>query len=202
MTTRETIHPFEGPPQRFVAAAFDDFEAAENATRELVEEGFPTDRISVLLSDETRQRFLEIHPELAEEGHVLSQTVELDRENKALKGAGVGGAIGGSVGAAAAAIAAVGTTLVIPPLGVAVAGPLAAALAGAGAGGAAGTLIGALTGAGMDELRAKRFEERVKEGNIVVGATALTEPERRTIADTLEDHGGVLVRRAGDPEED
>lgn len=185
----------EGPPRsHFVSAAFDDFHGAEEATEALVEEGFSTDRISVLLSEETRTHLLEVHPELREEeGHILAQTVELDVENKALKGAGVGSAVGGTIGAAAAAVAAVGTTVVIPPLGLVVAGPLAAALAGAGAGGAAGTVIGALTGAGFNEFRAKRFERLVKNGRVIVGARALTVPERKMIERVLKDHGGELV---------
>jgi len=204
MTTREHDPSFAEPehfrsgaePPHMITAAFDDFGDAEDAVEELVDEGFSTDRISVLLSQETRSQVLEIHPELREEkGHILAQTVELDVENQALKGAGVGSAVGGTLGAAAAAVAAVGTSLVIPGLGIVVAGPLAAALAGAGAGGAAGTIIGALTGAGMDELRAKKFERLVKDGHVIVGARALTAPEQRTIERVLVDNGGELVRR-------
>ncbi|MFW6088792.1 MAG: hypothetical protein ACODAB_03495, partial [Gemmatimonadota bacterium] len=141
---------YPGDPRYLASAVFDEFEDAENAATDLIDEGFPRERISVLLSEESRREYLEIHPELAEtEGHVLAQTVVLDEETKAMEGAGVGGTIGGTLGAAAGAIAAAGTALAIPPLGIVVAGPLAAALAGAGAGAAAGGLIGALTGAGM-----------------------------------------------------
>lgn len=204
MTTREHDPSFEEPehfrtgaePPHLITAAFDDFGDAEDAVSDLMDEGFGTDRISVLLSQETRSQVLEVHPELREdEGHILAQTVELDVENQALKGAGVGGALGGTLGAAAAAVALVGTSLAIPVLGIVVAGPLAAALAGAGAGGAAGGIIGALTGAGMDELRAKKFERLVKDGHVIVGAQALTKPEQLTIERVLVDHGGELVRR-------
>ena len=205
MTTLEHDPSFDEPerfrggaePPNLITASFDDFGDAEDAVEALVDEGFSTDRISVLLSEETRSQVLEIHPELREEkGHILAQTVELDVENQALKGAGVGSAVGGTLGAAAAAVAAVGTSLVIPALGIVVAGPLAAALAGAGAGGAAGTVIGALTGAGMDELRAKKFEKLVKKGRVIVGARALTAPEQHTIERVLAAHDGELVRRA------
>lgn len=204
MTTREhdpggqaPDHAEEGTrPAHLISAAFDDFGQAEDAVEALVDEGFSTDRISVLLSQETRSRVLEVHPELRdEEGHILARTVELDVEHQTLEGAAVGGTVGGTLGAAAAAVAAVGTSLVIPALGIVVAGPLAAALAGAGAGGAAGTVIGALTGAGMDELRAKRFEALIRDGGVIVGARALTVPERRTIERVLVDRGGALVRR-------
>ena len=55
------------------------------------------------------------------------------------------------VGAALAALFAVGTVVVVPGLGLVLAGPIAAALAGAGAGGVTGGLIGALIGAGIPE---------------------------------------------------
>jgi hypothetical protein len=183
-----------GDPRYLVSARFDGFRAAEEATAALLDEGFPNERISVLLSEESRRGYLEVHPELAStEGHVLAQTVELDEESKTLKGAGTGGLIGGTIGAAAGAIVAAGTSVLIPPLGIVVAGPLAAALAGAGAAAAAGSLIGALTGAGMSEYRARRFEELLKKGDVIVSTRALTDPERTTIVRVFEAHGGELI---------
>ena len=70
-----------------------------------------------------------------------------------------------------AGVAAVGTTLVLPGVGLVVAGPLAAALAGAGAGGITGGLIGALIGAGIPEERVKHYEEGIKNGGILMGVT-------------------------------
>ena len=198
MTTYDLGHASVQPgmdldnPSNFVSASFDDLGDAQEATADLLARGFPADRVSVLLSEETRTHLLELDPEL-EDGGLLTQTVELDMENKALKGAGVGSAVGGTVGAAAAAIAAIGTSVAIPALGLVIAGPLAAALAGAGAGGAAGTLIGALTGAGFDEFRAKRFEELISGGQIIVGVRAITVPERSTIERVFAEHDGELI---------
>lgn len=59
--------------------------------------------------------------------------------------------------------------MLIPGLGLIVAGPIVAGLAGAGAGGIAGGLIGALVGAGIPEDRAKLYEKGVKDGRIVMG---------------------------------
>jgi hypothetical protein len=193
MDTIDERGAFIGDPDYLISASFDSFRDAEAATSDLIGEGFPRERMSVLLSEEARSQYLEIHPEYAEtEGHVLAQTVELDEESKALKGAGVGGALGGTLGAAAAVLA-VGSSIVIPALGLIVAGPIAAALVGAGAGGAAGTLIGALTGAGLSEFRAKRFEQLISDGRVVVSARALTDPERTTITRILERHDGDLI---------
>jgi hypothetical protein len=88
---------------------------------------------------------------------------------KAAEGAGKGSAIGGTVGAIAGAIAAVGTSLIIPGLGIVIAGPIAAGLAGAGAGGITGGLLGALIGSGIPEARAKLYESGIKQGRIVMG---------------------------------
>ena len=114
------------------------------------------------MSDATRKRYFAGET-------TANATTELG--NKAAKGAGVGGAIGGTIGAIAAAVAAVGTSLVIPGLGLVVAGPLAAALAGGGAGAAGGGLIGALVGWGIPEERVKHYEAGIKEGGILMGVT-------------------------------
>jgi hypothetical protein len=73
------------------------------------------------------------------------------------------------VGAIAGVIAAIGTSLIIPGLGIIIAGPIAAGLAGAGAGGITGGVIGALVGSGIPEERAKLYESGIKNGNIVMG---------------------------------
>lgn len=186
---------FPSGASRFVSASFSDLDDALDATRELEAQDYPRNRISVFMATETREHYVDTHPRYGEleTKAVLVEEVELEKRRKTAEGAGAGGAIGGAVGAAGAAIAAVGTTLLIPPLGIAIAGPVAAALAGLGAGAAAGGLVGALVGAGMSEYRAKRFAELVKEGRIVVGVLAETEPERRHIAEILNDHGGTTI---------
>jgi hypothetical protein len=116
-----------------------------------------------------------------------------EKHRKTLEGAGAGGTIGGTLGAVGGAIAAVGTTFVVPPLGLAVAGPLAAMLVGAGAGAATGGLVGAFVGAGMTEYRAHQFKELIKAGRIIVGVTAETDAERTRIVELLRSQGGDLV---------
>lgn len=180
---------------RFVSAAFKNLDHALDASRDLEDHGFTRDRISLFMSTETREQHIESHPRYGEieKNAVTVDEVDLEKRNRAAEGTGVGGVIGGAVGAAGAAIAAVGTTLLIPPLGIALAGPVAAALAGLGAGATAGGLVGALVGAGMSEYRAAAFEKLVKEGRIVLGVMADTEPERQTIIDVLQKHGGNTV---------
>jgi hypothetical protein len=103
---------------------------------------------------------------------------ETELGSKAAEGAGIGAGIGGTIGAVLAGVAALGTTLVLPGLGLVVAGPLAAALAGAGAGGITGGLIGALIGAGIPEERVKHYEEGIKQGGILMGVNARSRRRR------------------------
>jgi len=100
---------------------------------------------------------------------------------KALEGTGAGAAVGGAVGAIVAAVMAIGTTLVIPPLGLVVAGPVAAALAGIGAGGVTGGIIGALVGYGIPEETVKRYESGIKEGGVVLGVQPRSEAEAHEV---------------------
>ena len=136
---------------------FPDRESAEAGYDALTGRGYTNDDVNVAMSDETRKQ------------HFVNAGTETELGNKAAEGAGVGGAVGGTIGAIAAAVAAVGTSLVIPGLGLVVAGPLAAAIAGAGAGAATGGIVGALIGWNIPEERVKRYEEGIKKGGILMG---------------------------------
>jgi len=143
---------------RMVTGLFRDRESAERAYRAVSDRGYGQDDVSLIMSDEARKRHFS-----ADQG----ATTELG--SKATEGMGVGAAIGGTVGGVLGALAAIGTNLVLPGLGLVIAGPLAAGLAGMGAGGATGSLIGALVGSGIPEERAKTYETGIKEGGMVLG---------------------------------
>jgi hypothetical protein len=82
----------------------------------------------------------------------------------AVTGAGTGGVIGGALGW----IAGIGA-LAIPGVGPFIAaGPIIAALSGAAVGAAVGGIAGGLIGLGIPEIEAKRYEGKVKEGNILI----------------------------------
>lgn len=136
---------------------FPDRDSAEMGYNALTERGYTKDDVNVAMSEDTRKT------------HFAQAGTETELGNKAAEGAGVGGAIGGTLGAIAAAVAAVSTSLVVPGLGLVIAGPLAAAIAGAGAGAMTGGLVGALVGWNMPEERVKRYEEGIKKGGILVG---------------------------------
>ncbi len=145
---------------------FHDRESAERAYNSLHERGYTKNDINLIMSDETRKKH-------------FSNVKETEIGTKAAEGAGKGSAIGGSIGAIAGVIAAIGTSLVIPGLGLIVAGPIAAGLAGAGAGGITGGIIGALVGSGIPEERAKLYESGIKKGGIVVGVHPRNDDDAR-----------------------
>ncbi len=145
----------------YLSGSFKDRKSAEQAYNRLREKGYTDEEINIIMSDQTRAKYFDKdHPE-----------DETNFGNKAAEGAGKGSAIGGAVGATAGIIAAVGSSLVIPGLGIVLAGPIAAGLAGAGAGGLTGGIVGALIGAGIPKDHAERYEHRLREGDIVIGFT-------------------------------
>ena len=82
----------------------------------------------------------------------------------AVAGAGTGGVIGGALGW----IAGIGA-LAIPGVGPFIAaGPILAALSGAAVGATVGGIAGGLIGLGIPEIEAKRYEGKVKAGNLLI----------------------------------
>ncbi|PKQ46136.1 hypothetical protein CSW08_04655 [Confluentibacter flavum] len=153
--------------QGMLTGMFRDRESTENAYNTLQERGYTKDDINLVMSDETREK------------HFSGDVEDTEIGTKAAEGAGKGSAIGGTVGAIAGVIAAIGTSLVIPGLGIVIAGPIAAGLAGAGAGGLTGGIIGALVGSGIPEARAKLYESGIKEGQIVIGVKPRNDEDAR-----------------------
>ena len=146
--------------------------------------GYKADEISVLMSEDSRKRHY---------GDVKPGT-ELEHGSKAAEGAGKGGGIGAGIGAALGALLAVGTSIVIPGLGLVVAGPIAAALAGAGAGGVTGGLIGAMVGAGIPEDRATVYDRGIKDGGIVIGTRARDDKHAADLQRDYESWGATDVK--------
>src|SRR5438874_753864 len=106
--------------QSMVTAVFRDRANAQAAYRWLLDHGYPSSEVNVLMSDKTRAAYAKDEDE---------DEAPMQAGNQALSGMAVGGAVGTAVGASLAAVAAIGTTLALPGFGLLVAGPLAAALA-------------------------------------------------------------------------
>jgi len=124
---------------------------AVNIVNQLRDTGFSGNDISVLLPDRSGTK------DFAHEQHT-----------KAPEGAATGGVTGGVVGAALGWLAGIGA-LAIPGVGPFIAaGPIMAALGGAAVGGTVGGITGALIGLGIPEYEAKRYEGKVKDGNVLI----------------------------------
>ena len=101
-----------------------------------------------------------------------------EQHTKAPEGAATGATGGALLGGALGWMVGIGA-LAIPGLGPFIAaGPLMAALAGAAGGAAAGGLTGALIGMGIPEYEAKRYEGKVKDGNILMSVHTEDSKER------------------------
>jgi hypothetical protein len=61
-----------------------------------------------------------------------------------------------------------------------------AALAGVAIGGTTGGLIGALVGMGIPEFEAKRYEGKIKDGNILISVHAEDAKQRERAKDVFE----------------
>jgi stress response protein YsnF len=132
-----------------VTALFETYTNANNAVRDLVNQGFERDDIGIMAHESLTDYDTRVHD---------------DDTSGAVTGAGIGAAVGG-VGGLVLSL----TAVVIPGIGpVMAAGPLVAALAGAGIGAAAGGLLGALTDLGVPEEEAHYYAEGVRRGGVLV----------------------------------
>jgi hypothetical protein len=135
--------------------------------------GFSNNDISVLLPDKTGTR------DFAHEQHTKAP-------EGAAAGAGTGGVLGGALGW----LVGIGA-LAIPGLGPFIAaGPIMAALSGAAAGAALGGVTGALIGLGIPEYEAKRYEGKIKEGNMLISVHA-QDSSARDMAKAIFEHAGA-----------
>jgi hypothetical protein len=145
---------------------------AESIIAELRAAGFRNNDISALLPDKRTNR------DFAHEHHT-----------KAPEGAATGGAAGLGVGAALGWLAGIGA-LAIPGVGPFIAaGPIMAALGGAAVGSAAGGLIGALVGMGIPEFEAKRYDAKIREGNILISVHTDDGKQRDIAKDIFKRYG-------------
>lgn len=137
--------------KRTVFGILNDRQQAEQVVDRLKSVGFYPNDISMLFADTSG-----------------TKDFAIEHETKAPEGATTGGSTGFVIGGALGWLAGIGT-LAIPGLGPFIAaGPIMAALSGAAVGTAVGGIVGALVGMGMPEFEARRYESKIKEGNILV----------------------------------
>lgn len=126
---------------------------AEHIVDQLRVSNFSNNDISVLFPDKSTTH------DFAHEKHTKAP-------EGAITGAGTGGIVGGALGW----IAGIGA-LAIPGAGPFIAaGPIIAALSGAAIGATAGGIAGGLIGLDIPEIEARRYESKIKDGNILISA--------------------------------
>lgn len=168
---------------KLVTGVFPDRASAELAYNAVTHRGYGTDEVNLVMSDATRKL------------HFARSGAETELGTRASEGAGVGGVIGAGIGAVAATFAAIGASLIVPGIGLVVAGPIAAALAGVGAGGIAGGLVGALVGWGMPEERLKHYQDAVEGGGILIGVNPRNDDDAAYFESTWKDSRGTQINR-------
>jgi hypothetical protein len=73
-----------------------------------------------------------------------------------------------------------------------------ATLSGAAVGGALGGVLGALVGMGIPEYEAKRYEGKIREGNILLSVHCEEEPAARRARDIFNDAGAFDIASSGE----
>jgi hypothetical protein len=145
---------------------------AVSIVEQLKAAGFSPNDISVLFPDKTG-----------------SKDFAYEQHTKAPEGAAAGAGTGGLLGGALGWLVGIGA-LAIPGLGPFIAaGPIMAALSGAAAGAALGGITGALIGMGIPEYEAKRYEGKVKEGNLLISVHTEDRAERARAKQIFEQAG-------------
>jgi hypothetical protein len=139
-----TMDP-KNPARESVVAIYESLDQAKAAVQALEQAGFPHDQVSLVTRNVKRQLD-------------RSDVVEKDdqAEPDARKGAALGGLVGLLLGAPLLTIPGVGLVLL--------AGPLATALTGAVVGG----FLGSMAGWGVPEDAIDEYQDRVREGEVLV----------------------------------
>lgn len=159
---------------------------AEEAINELKEVGYDAKDISIVMRYKT-----------SAEG--LRESTGVNVAGGAVSGATAGGVLGGLagllIGIGAITIPGIGALLIGGPLAAALglSGAAATTVSGAVTGALAGGLVGSLMGLGIPEEEAKVYEDRIKEGAILVAVPA-REGNVSEAMNILEDFGADQVR--------
>ena len=167
--------------KKSVFCIFKTQDQAERAVERLKDAGFSSESVSMLFADTSGAR-----------------SFAHEHGTKAPEGATTGGVAGFVAGGILGWLAGIGS-LAIPGLGPFIAaGPIMGALSGAAVGTAIGGIAGALIGMGMPEFEARRYESKVKEGNILCSVHVESEEQADRATNILKECGGEDVATSGE----
>jgi hypothetical protein len=135
----------------FEVGLFDTVDAARKAVHDLLEAGFTKEHITVICSDETKERYFQ----------------EFEHQEPAGTHTPTAAIVGGTIGATLGGLAVVASAAATGTLALWAAGPITA-----WAGGVAGGLVGAMMTRGVEKELADFYQQAVVEGRILVAAEA------------------------------
>lgn len=170
-----------------VTALFKDGSGVERAYRAALARGYSQDEINLVLSEETRRR----HFNVDQVPSGLAERAAEATEEKRSVAKELGGPTGGTAATIAPALAAAGTAALLP--GLIIAGPVAIALTAAAAVGITGGLIGALTNWGIPKSRVERYEQSIRDGDILIGVEARSAEDAHQLQADWAAAGGRAV---------
>ncbi|MEO6025988.1 MAG: hypothetical protein ABIR79_03875 [Candidatus Binatia bacterium] len=149
---------------------------AERIVNDLRDAGFTHDSLSILFPDRSGTH------EFRHEAHTKSP-------EGASAGAGTGALLGGALGW----LSGVGA-IAIPGLGAFIAaGPILAMLSGAAAGATFGGISGALVGYAVPEFEAKQYEDRLRDGNLLISVHTDSVVQQAHAREILSKHGATDI---------
>lgn len=121
-----------------------------------------------------------------------------EKNTKAPEGIATGASTGGVLGGALGWVAGIGA-LAIPGVGPFIAaGPIIAALSGAAVGAAVGGIAGGLIGLGIPEIEAKRYEGKIKQGNLLISVHTENSEEITKAKDIFSNAGAEDICTTGE----
>lgn len=154
----------------------DSEDRAERIVNDLRDAGFTHDSLSILFPDRSGTH------EFRHEAHT-----------KAPEGASAGAGTGALLGGALGWLSGVGA-IAVPGLGAFIAaGPILAALSGAAAGATVGGISGALVGYAVPEFEAKQYEDRLRDGNLLISVHTESVVQQAHAREILSKNGATDI---------
>jgi hypothetical protein len=140
---------------------FRTIEGAERAVTDLLAAGFSKDQITVMCSDQTKERYFREFEHQPVAGTTTSATT----------------VAGGAIGAALGGLGVIATAITTGGMALWAAGPISA-----WAGGVVGGLVGAMMSRGVEKELANYYQQAVLEGQLLVAAEDTGPNQRQMLA--------------------
>jgi uncharacterized membrane protein len=170
-------------------------EHADRIVMALQNKNFRNEDISVLFADREGRLSRNLRPATPYEDLPKTKrgTLGTEKHTKAPEGGVIGATTGGILGGSLGLLAGIGS-LAIPGFGPFIAaGPIIAALSGSAVGGALGLLVGSLVGLGIPEFEAKKYENSLKAGHVLIAVHVDSHQECDRVKEILSQQGATDI---------